>query len=209
MYGVSSVPEWEFTSQTWRNCIQAWKWWNQGKSYAKVCLTFWECQKGWSGQFGGCKGSEGFSKFDQRAGSFLQDCRSCHITAGSLLHSSYRHIHKTASGDHRLEARQTFTKKINWRASGDENLPQYNEAWGDKDNKEKASTRYMAAIVWFFMKREMCGTAGANYRGSSRLRSSRVGQVDMYQSKEEQQWKVKLLEVRQGGRKVKTSRKMY
>ena len=39
------------------------------------------------------------------------------------------------------------------------NLPQYNEAWGDHDNKELAPTRYMAAIVWFFMKREMCGTA--------------------------------------------------
>ena len=39
------------------------------------------------------------------------------------------------------------------------NLPQYNEAWGDRNNKELAPTRYMAAIVWFFMKREMCGTA--------------------------------------------------
>ena len=39
------------------------------------------------------------------------------------------------------------------------NLPQYNEAWGDCDNKELAPTRYMAAIVWFFIKREMCGTA--------------------------------------------------
>ena len=39
------------------------------------------------------------------------------------------------------------------------NLPQYNEAWGEKENKEKALTRYMAAIVWFFMKREMCGMA--------------------------------------------------
>ena len=39
------------------------------------------------------------------------------------------------------------------------NLPQYNEAWGDRDNKESALTRYMAAIVWFFIKREMCGTA--------------------------------------------------
>ena len=39
------------------------------------------------------------------------------------------------------------------------NLPQYNEAWGDKDNKEKVPTRYMATIVWFFMKREMCGMA--------------------------------------------------
>ena len=39
------------------------------------------------------------------------------------------------------------------------NLPQYHIAWGDKDNKKKAPTRYMAAIVWFFMKRKMCGTA--------------------------------------------------
>ena len=39
------------------------------------------------------------------------------------------------------------------------NLPQYNEAWGDCDNKELVLTRYMAAIVWFFIKREMCGTA--------------------------------------------------
>ena len=39
------------------------------------------------------------------------------------------------------------------------NLPQYNEAWGDKENKDKPLTRYMIAIVWFFMKREMCGMA--------------------------------------------------
>ena len=39
------------------------------------------------------------------------------------------------------------------------NLPQYNEVCGDRDNKELALTRYMAAIVWFFIKREMCGTA--------------------------------------------------
>ena len=39
------------------------------------------------------------------------------------------------------------------------NLPQYNEAWGGHDNKELVPTRYMAAIVWFFIKREMCGTA--------------------------------------------------
>ena len=38
-------------------------------------------------------------------------------------------------------------------------LPQYNEVWFDGDNKELALTRYMAAIVWFFIKREMCGTA--------------------------------------------------
>ena len=39
------------------------------------------------------------------------------------------------------------------------NLPQYNIAWGDKNNKEKAAPRNMAAIVWYFLKREMCGTA--------------------------------------------------
>ena len=37
------------------------------------------------------------------------------------------------------------------------NLPQYSIAWGDRDNKEMAATRYMAAIVWYFLKREMCG----------------------------------------------------
>ena len=39
------------------------------------------------------------------------------------------------------------------------NLPQYNIAWGDRDNKEMAATWYIAAIVWYFLKREMCGTA--------------------------------------------------
>ena len=39
------------------------------------------------------------------------------------------------------------------------NLPQYNVTWGDHDNKEMAATRYMAAIVWYFLKRDMCGTA--------------------------------------------------
>ena len=39
------------------------------------------------------------------------------------------------------------------------NLPQYNIAWGDKNNKEKAATWNMAAIVWYFLKQEMCGTA--------------------------------------------------
>ena len=39
------------------------------------------------------------------------------------------------------------------------NLPQYNIAWGDKNNKEKAATQNMAAIVWYFLKREMCETA--------------------------------------------------
>ena len=38
-------------------------------------------------------------------------------------------------------------------------LPQYNISWGDRDNKEMAATRYMAVIVWYFLKREMCGTA--------------------------------------------------
>ena len=31
------------------------------------------------------------------------------------------------------------------------NLPQYNITWGDKSNKEKAATRNMAAIVWYFL----------------------------------------------------------
>ena len=39
------------------------------------------------------------------------------------------------------------------------NLPQYNITWGNRDNKEMAATQYMAAIVWYFLKREMCGTA--------------------------------------------------
>ena len=39
------------------------------------------------------------------------------------------------------------------------NLPQYNIAWGDCDNKERAATWYMVAIVWYFLKREMCGMA--------------------------------------------------
>ena len=39
------------------------------------------------------------------------------------------------------------------------NLPQYTENWGDKKNKEKVQTRYMATIVWFFQKREMSGAA--------------------------------------------------
>ena len=40
------------------------------------------------------------------------------------------------------------------------NLPQYNvTSLGDRDNKEMAATRYMAAIVWYFLKREMCSTA--------------------------------------------------
>ena len=39
------------------------------------------------------------------------------------------------------------------------NLPQYNVAWGDKNNKKKTATRNMATIIWFFMKREMCGTS--------------------------------------------------
>ena len=59
------------------------------------------------------------------------------------------------------------------------NLPQYNEAWGDRDNKELAPTRYMAAIVWFFIKREMCGTAPnianiADYFKVSRSQLSRL-----------------------------------
>ena len=39
------------------------------------------------------------------------------------------------------------------------NLPQYSIACGDRDNKEMAATQYMAAIVWYFLKSEMCGTS--------------------------------------------------
>ena len=39
------------------------------------------------------------------------------------------------------------------------NLPQYNIAWGDRNNKEKSAMHNMAAIVWYFLKREMCGTS--------------------------------------------------
>ena len=39
------------------------------------------------------------------------------------------------------------------------NLPQYNINWEDRNNKEKSATRNMATIVWYFLKREMCGTA--------------------------------------------------
>ena len=39
------------------------------------------------------------------------------------------------------------------------NLPQCKEAWWDRENKDKAPTRYMAGIIWYFMKCEMCGTA--------------------------------------------------
>ena len=38
------------------------------------------------------------------------------------------------------------------------NLPEYNVTLGDCDNKEMAVTRYIAAIIWYFLKREMCGT---------------------------------------------------
>ena len=60
-----------------------------------------------------------------------------------------------------LDAKQ---EKLSKHKSIDElmemsNLPQYNISWGDKNNKEKAATRNMAAIVWYFLKREMCGTA--------------------------------------------------
>ena len=39
------------------------------------------------------------------------------------------------------------------------NLPKYNEDRGEKGNKEKAPMHYMATIVWFFLKCEMCGMA--------------------------------------------------
>ena len=59
------------------------------------------------------------------------------------------------------------------------NLPQYNIAWGDRNNKEKSATHNMAAIVWYFLKREMCGTSPnvgnvANYFKVSRSQLSRL-----------------------------------
>ena len=39
------------------------------------------------------------------------------------------------------------------------NLPQYNIAWGDKNNKEKSATQNMSAIIWHLLKREICSTA--------------------------------------------------
>ena len=39
------------------------------------------------------------------------------------------------------------------------NLPQYSENWGDMNSKEKAPTHYMAAIIQFFLKQEMSGSA--------------------------------------------------
>ena len=39
------------------------------------------------------------------------------------------------------------------------NLPQYIKEWISKKNKEKAPTRYMVAVVWFFIKREMSRAA--------------------------------------------------
>ena len=53
------------------------------------------------------------------------------------------------------------------------NLPQYNKAWGDCNNKELAPTRYMAAIVWLFIKREMCGAATNITNAADYLRVSR------------------------------------
>ena len=39
------------------------------------------------------------------------------------------------------------------------NLSQYMKNWGNKENKEKAPTCYMAALVCFFLKQEMSGAA--------------------------------------------------
>ena len=36
------------------------------------------------------------------------------------------------------------------------NLPQYYITWADKNNKEKAAMRNMAAIDWYFLKHKMC-----------------------------------------------------
>ena len=78
------------------------------------------------------------------------------------------------------------------------NLPQYNIAWGDKNNKEKAATQNMVTIVWYFLIWEMCGTAPnignmADYFKVSRsqlshlitAKSSRAGLVAMSQRREE------------------------
>ena len=51
----------------------------------------------------------------------------------------------------------TKQEKLSKRKSIDElmemsNLPQYNIAWGDKNNKEKEATWNMATIVWYFLK---------------------------------------------------------
>ena len=59
------------------------------------------------------------------------------------------------------------------------NLPQYNIAWGDRNNKEKSATSNMATIVWYFLKREMCGTSPyfgnvADYFKVSRSQLSRL-----------------------------------
>ena len=78
------------------------------------------------------------------------------------------------------------------------NLPQYNVAWGDKNNKEKAAMRNMATIVWYFLKCEMCSTAPnignvADYVKVSRSqlsrliteRNSKADLAAMFQRKEE------------------------
>ena len=61
----------------------------------------------------------------------------------------------------KLDAKQ---EKLSKRKSIDElmemsNLPQYNITWRDRNNKEKSAMRNMAVIVWYFLKREMCGTS--------------------------------------------------
>ena len=70
------------------------------------------------------------------------------------------------------------------------NLPQYNVAWGDKNNKEKAATRNMAAIVWYFLKCEMCGTTPnvsniADYFKVSRSQLSRLITAKKFKSRPE------------------------
>ena len=59
------------------------------------------------------------------------------------------------------------------------NLPQYNTAWGDHDNKEMVATQYMAAIVWYFLKREMCGTVPSvgNVADSFKVRQSQLSHL--------------------------------
>ena len=89
-----------------------------------------------------------------------------------------------------LDAKQ---EKLSKRKSIDElmemsNLPQYNIAWGDKNNKEKPAMWNMAAIVWYFLKQEMCGTAPnvgnvADYFKVSRSQLSRLITAKKFKSR--------------------------
>ena len=69
------------------------------------------------------------------------------------------------------------------------NPPQYNEAWVDKENKDKALTRYMSGIVWYFMKREMCRKAPniGNIADTFKVSRSQLSQLIMVKKKV-QEW---------------------